>query len=850
MKKTYIKYIISSIKEDLSHLIAIFLIVFLGISFIVGLMSTSPDIEYTVDKYYKENNFVDTYIVSTIGFDEEDALKIKENIDDIDLIESHYQIDKYYYVNDTKVTGRLIYRTFEDNTIDKLTLIDGRFPSNKNECVALSSEGLVEYKIGDYITIDEEKSIIVGTVSDSFYIANSKDKTTIGTKEINLVCYFNETYFDNLNTSMIKITFKNSKDLQAFSKEYKQYISKKVADIETISSSLIENRKSKIKEKIREEVKNEVYKGIVKKLMETQLINEEIAKALADRLIENESNKKIINENTEIQYKKFLNENNPKWYVLTRNEIQGARMLKEDINKVTIIGQILPLFFYLIGMLVSLSSMTRIIAKDRAKMGTLKSIGFTKYGIYRKYLFYSLAASVFGCVLGSILGIFILPYVISNIYRTLYKLPPLVFTFQTGIILGFSSLMIFMIVGTISVISYSSLRETVSSLLIAKTPKAGRKILVEKIPFIWKHLKFKYKSMLRNIFRFKKNLLMIIVGVGGCVALLLVSFALKDSLSVVKGAQYKTIINYDFVVTVKDTNNNPFASTHYKNDLIFYDEGTVKGKEQNIDVSILSSNKINDYVGFDDNIEFNENSVIITKQIAEANNITIGDYVLIDLSSSGHIAQAKVSAITTNYVSNYVYFGEAVFNKYFPNLEKNSFIIETGLKDEDVKKYSESLIYDENITTISSTLSTKELYGQILDNLDALIAILVLLCGALIAIVVYNLTDIIISERIKEIATLRVVGYFKREALAYIYREIVFMSFFGVIVGIIFGLFLHQYVIINIGSIGLVFGKHIKILSYVYSVGFAFVCILLTTFIFYPKIKKIQMSEALKSVSD
>lgn len=850
MKKTYIKYIMSSIKEDLSHLIAIFLIVFLGISFIVGLMSTSPDIEYTVDKYYKENNFVDTYIVSTIGFDEEDTSKIKEKIDDIDLIESHYQIDEYYYVNSKKVTGRLIYRTFEDNAIDKLTLIDGRFPSNKNECVALSSEGLVEYKIGDYITVDEEKSTIVGTVSDPFYIANSKDKTTIGTKEINLVCYFNESYFDDLNTSMIKITFKNTKDLQAFSKEYEQYITKKVADIETISSSLIENRKSKIKEKIKEEVKNEVYKGIVEKLMESQLINEETAKALADRLIENESNKKIINENTEIQYKKFLNENNPKWYVLTRNEIQGARMLKEDVNKVTIIGQILPIFFYLIGMLVSLSSMTRIIAKDRAKMGTLKSIGFTKYGIYRKYLFYGLIASVLGCVLGSILGIFILPYVISNIYRTLYKLPPLVFTFQTGIILGFSALMIFMIIGAISAISYSSLRETVSSLLIAKTPKAGRKILVEKIPFIRKHLKFKYKSMLRNIFRFKKNLLMIIVGVGGCVALLLVSFALKDSLSVVKGAQYKIIINYDFVVTVKDTNNNPFASTHYKNDLIFYDEGTVKGKEQNIDVSVLSSNKINDYVGFDDNIEFNENSVIITKQIAEANNITIGDYVLIDLSSSGHIAQAKVSAITTNYVSNYVYFGETVFNKYFPNLEKNSFIVETGLKDEDVKKYSETLIYDENITAISSTLSTKELYGQILDNLDALIAILVLLCGALIAIVVYNLTDIIISERIKEIATLRVVGYFKREALAYIYREIVFMSFFGVIVGIIFGLFLHQYVIINIGSIGLVFGKHIKILSYVYSVGFAFVCILLTTFIFYPKIKKIQMAEALKSVSD
>lgn len=850
MKKTYIKYIMSSIKEDLSHLIAIFLIVFLGISFIVGLMSTSPDIEYTVDKYYKENNFVDTYIFSTIGFDDEDTSKIKENIDGINLIESHYQIDEYYYVNDEKVTGRLIYRTFEDNTIDKLTLLDGRFPSNKNECVALSSEDLAEYKIGDYITVDGEKSTIVGTVSDPFYIANSKDKTTIGTKEINMVCYFNETYFDDLNTSMIKITFKKSEDLQAFSKEYEQYINKKVTDIETLSTSLIENRKAKIKETIKEEVRNEVYKDIVEKLMESQLINEETAKSLADRLIENESNKKIINDNTEIQYKKFLKENNPKWYVLTRNEIQGARMLKEDVNKVTIIGQIIPLFFYLIGMLVSLSSMTRIITKDRAKMGTLKSIGFTKYGIYRKYLFYGVASSVLGCLLGSILGIFILPYVISNIYCTLYKLPPLIFTFQSGIILGFSALMIFMIIGAISAISYSSLKESVSSLLIAKTPKAGRKILVEKIPFIWKHLKFKYKSMLRNVFRFKKNLLMIIVGVGGCVALLLVSFALKDSLSVVKGAQYKTIINYDFVVTVKDTNNNPFSSTHYKNDLIFYDEGTVKGKEQNIDVSILSSNKINEYVGFDENIEFNENSVVITEQIAETNNVTIGDYFLVDLSTSGYVAQAKVSAITTNYVSNYVYFGEAVFNKYFPSLEKNSFIVETGLMDEDVKKYSERLIYDENITAISSTLSTKELYGQILDNLDALIAILVLLCGALIAIVVYNLTDIIISGRIKEIATLRVVGYFKGEALAYIYREIVFMSFFGVIVGIIFGLLLHQYVIINIGSIGLVFGKHINILSYVYSIGFAFVCILLTTFIFYPKIKKIQMAEALKSVSD
>ncbi|MDY4937239.1 MAG: FtsX-like permease family protein, partial [Candidatus Onthovivens sp.] len=353
-------------------------------------------------------------------------------------------------------------------------------------------------------------------------------------------------------------------------------------------------------------------------------------------------------------------------------------------------------------------------------------------------------------------------------------------------------------------------------------------------------------SMLRNVFRFKKNLIMMLIGIGGCTGILLTSFGLKDSLSVIQTTQYNEIIKYDLIVSVNDINDNPINESS-ESEPIYYLTGEVLSQNENIDVSILSSNNLTNYVNLFDN-DFNENSIIVTNQIADQLNLKVGENIVVDCPSQNIFVQLRVSGITTNYINNYIYLGEKAFKNYFGDLTKNAFLVKNDMTSDELTSYTRELLLNNNVTSVSSTSDIAYTYENILNNLNSIVAILVLLSGALIAVVIYNLTDIIITERIKEIATLRVTGYTRRESLLYIFREIIFMTILGICLGLVIGVFLHRYVMINITSIGLCFGESIAPLSYLYTIILALGFMIITTTCFYPKIKKIQMVEALKSV--
>ncbi|MCI7602057.1 MAG: FtsX-like permease family protein, partial [Mollicutes bacterium] len=433
-----------------------------------------------------------------------------------------------------------------------------------------------------------------------------------------------------------------------------------------------------------------------------------------------------------------------------------------------------------------------------------------------------------------------------QIYRSLYDIPIMVFVFDYSNVLLYSSIMIILILLCIMLVAFSALKEHVSTLFSGKAPTAGKKILIERITFLWKHLSFKQKSMLRNVFRFKKNLIMMLIGIGGCTGILLTSFGLKDSLSVIQTTQYNEIIKYDLIVSVNDINDNPINESS-ESEPIYYLTGEVLSQNENIDVSILSSNNLTNYVNLFDN-DFNENSIIVTNQIADQLNLKVGENIVVDCPSQNIFVQLRVSGITTNYINNYIYLGEKAFKNYFGDLTKNAFLVKNDMTSDELTSYTRELLLNNNVTSVSSTSDIAYTYENILNNLNSIVAILVLLSGALIAVVIYNLTDIIITERIKEIATLRVTGYTRRESLLYIFREIIFMTILGICLGLVIGVFLHRYVMINITSIGLCFGESIAPLSYLYTIILALGFMIITTTCFYPKIKKIQMAEALKSV--
>lgn len=858
MKKTFLRYVFSSIKHDISRLISIFVIVVLGLGFLVGLKSTSPDLRASMNAYYNDTNFMDIYIQSTIGFSSSDVDDLRNELTGVSQIEGYYQMDEFTEIGGKKCETRLTYRSFNDNSIDKLTLREGEFPDEPNEVAILyNSSAEVSKEIGTQVVLtnddgSEETFTITGLVEDPFYVSKNGDVTTIGSGVLDAVLYFDSSLYEEKDTTIIKIRYSGARNFNSFSDEYKDYIDRKVDEIQEISAPFIEKRQEEIKalmtdaarEQIRQNFEEQINNADISEDLKNNLLS------LLDQFIETPEFDQLVANQIEEAYQEQFGNVNSTWYVLTREENQGAYMFEQDSGKVDAISNVFPVFFFGIALLVSITSVTRIINKDRSQMGTLKSLGYSKGMIYTKYLIYGILSTVAGSIVAIIFGLFVLPTIICAIYGTLYNLGPMVYVGDPLTIALYTLLMIALIIGTITIISFNALRDNVSSLLIGKAPLPGKKIWLERMPFIWKRLKFNTKSMLRNVFRFKKNLIMMLIGIGGCTGLLLTSFGLKDSLSVINEGQFVDIIKYDFVAKLTPEGmegENPFdvgMSTQ-----AYYYDGTVYGSSENIDIALVATNNLLDYVGLTDSTAFDSNSLIITKQIADEFGIKEGNNVVIGLDDLGsNLVQIRVTGITENYINNYVYCGEEIMKNYFPTLTRNSYIVNTDMSDEDLSNYIDTMIDNANITSIISSSNTKLVYENVLNNLDTLVAIIVLLSGALIAVVIYNLTDIMVSERVKEIATLRVNGYYRYESLLYIFREIFFMSVLGVAIGIGVGVFLHQYIMDGISSIGLTFGMTINRTSYVYTLLLAAGFVILVCVLFFPKINRIKMAEALKSV--
>lgn len=858
MKKTFLRYVFSSIKHDISRLISIFVIVVLGLGFLVGLKSTSPDLRASMNAYYNDTNFMDIYIQSTIGFSSSDVDDLRNELTGVSQIEGYYQMDEFTEIGGKKCETRLTYRSFNDNSIDKLTLREGEFPDEPNEVAILyNSSAEVSKEIGTQVVLtnddgSEETFTITGLVEDPFYVSKNGDVTTIGSGVLDAVLYFDSSLYEEKDTTIIKIRYSGARNFNSFSDEYKDYIDRKVDEIQEISAPFIEKRQEEIKalmtdaarEQIRQNFEEQINNADISEDLKNNLLN------LLDQFIETPEFDQLVANQIEEAYQEQFGNVNSTWYVLTREENQGAYMFEQDSGKVDAISNVFPVFFFGIALLVSITSVTRIINKDRSQMGTLKSLGYSKGMIYTKYLIYGILSTVAGSIVAIIFGLFVLPTIICAIYGTLYNLGPMVYVGDPLTIALYTLLMIALIIGTITIISFNALRDNVSSLLIGKAPLPGKKIWLERMPFIWKRFKFNTKSMLRNVFRFKKNLIMMLIGIGGCTGLLLTSFGLKDSLSVINEGQFVDIIKYDFVAKLTPEGmegENPFdvgMSTQ-----AYYYDGTVYGSSENIDIALVATNNLPDYVGLTDSTAFDSNSFIITKQIADEFGIKEGNNVVIGLDDLGsNLVQIRVTGITENYINNYVYCGEEIMKNYFPTLTRNSYIVNTDMSDEDLSNYIDTMIDNANITSIISSSNTKLVYENVLNNLDTLVAIIVLLSGALIAVVIYNLTDIMVSERVKEIATLRVNGYYRYESLLYIFREIFFMSVLGVAIGIGVGVFLHQYIMDGISSIGLTFGMTINRTSYVYTLLLAAGFVILVCVLFFPKINRIKMAEALKSV--
>ncbi|WP_242824224.1 ABC transporter permease [[Clostridium] dakarense] len=517
--------------------------------------------------------------------------------------------------------------------------------------------------------------------------------------------------------------------------------------------------------------------------------------------------------------------------------------------------------------LVCLTTMTRMVDEQRINIGTLKGLGYTTGQIAKKYILYALIASLLGSILGLMIGYTVFPIIVFNSYGIMYTLPPVDLVFDVKLAVGVTLTAV--LITTVAAYSacFKELRETPSVLMRPRAPKNGKRIMLEKIPFIWNKIGFIGKVTIRNIFRYKKRFLMTVLGISGCSALILTGLGIQDSIQMIVDGQYGSIFKYDMSVILDNNIKNSELTDIEKyikeenaiSDYQFVNNQNGKislGKEEkSINIVIpKNTDEFKNFVGLKDRksqkpIELDNKGIVLSEKVARDLNIKAGDSIKL-LNSKDKKAEVKVSGITENYISHYAYMSKEYYKEVFKrDIDYNRVLGILNNKSKSVEdSISKRLIGEPGVNGVSFNTGLKENFEDTIKNLNYVVLIMTVSAGALAFVVLYNLTNVNISERIREIATIKVLGFYDNEVSAYIYRENIILTVIGTIVGLGIGKLLHQFIMVTVEIESMMFGRIIESSSYIIAGLLTIMLGLIVNLAMYYKLKNVEMVESLKSV--
>ena len=561
---------------------------------------------------------------------------------------------------------------------------------------------------------------------------------------------------------------------------------------------------------------------------------------------------------------------NPKWYVQTREdaltEYQGYG---DNADRMRSIGKVFPVLFFLVAALISLTTMTRMVEEQRVQIGTMKALGYGKAAIAGKYIGYALIATLGGSIFGVLAGEKILPFIIIYAYMILYKhLPAILVPYHMSYALQASGIAVACTLIATIASCYKELAAKPAELMRPAAPKQGKRILLERIGIIWKHLNFTWKSTVRNLIRYKKRFFMTIFGIGGCMALMVVGFGLKDCIYEIVSLQYEKVQFYDAATYMSDdiSEENRQQLHDYLDQNADIKE-TIEARMQKTDVKSASgkktlylmvpsdNEKIEDFLSFhsrtnkDEVYSLKKDEVILTEKMASLLNVKVGDELTIEDEDRGD-QTVTVGAICENYMSHYLYLSPEKYEElYGVPAEYNTIIysVKDG-KDDQIEKIGTKLLSMDGVLNVSYTSSIEGRLDDMLRSLNLVIVVLIVSAGMLAFVVLYNLNNINITERQRELATLKVLGFYDGEVASYVYRENILLTIIGSVVGMVLGNLLHRYIILTVEVEEAMFGRQIHWQSYLYSFLFTVAFSLFVNWVMFYKLKKIDMVESLKSV--
>lgn len=833
MKKTSLR----EIRHSLGRYLAIFFIVALGVIMFAGLRVCREDMVATADKYFKQTSFYDYRALSTLGFDMGDAEQL---VGENGVLYAQGGISQA--VIELLADGReCVVATYSllDN-INRPELIEGRMPENDRECVVDSKHYGSEYIGREFVVSDSNTDdvkdaftyntyTIVGIVQSPLYLNFERGTAPVGNGSVTSFAYFMRgaytAEYDN------EIYVRMDSGYEAYSDEYNSYIDEHTDALKDAVQSIADKRY--------ERLYSEAYDKI-----------KDAGNNAGSELLSSEGGLNGLKE--------------PVVYVLGRDSNVGYASFDNDSNIVNQVAAVFPIFFFAVAALVCMTTMTRMVEDERTQIGVLKALGYSDGAVMAKYMFYSGSAAVGGAVFGYVVGNLLFPKVIWIGYNMLYDFAGLTYVWdiKIGVISIVAAVLCSM--GATYFSCAAQFHSSPATLIRPKAPKSGKRILLERAGFIWRRLGFLRKVSIRNVFRYKKRFIMMIMGIGGCSALVVTALGLRDSFSDIVSAQFREIAVYDMSVTLGnpadaaerealgETFDEYFDSYAFLNSSTMDIESAGAKKSANVIIA-ENADELSEQYHFlslkgGDRLQYpSEGEIVLTKRLAKNLGVKKGDTLTLT-DDNLNTMTVTVSAVCKNYVFNYAFIAKETYIEAEGG-EPEYRTVYASIKDGlDAHQTVAGLLLMDEVSSAYANADTEEQFNSMISSINYVVIMVIVLAAALAFVVLYNLTNINITERIREIATIKVLGFYSWETASYVFRENFILTGIGAVLGLGLGKLLHVFIMNCINVEAVSFDSRITWVSYVLSVVLTFIFAVIVNLFMLLKLNKINMAESLKSV--
>jgi len=863
-----------TVQHTFGQFAAIAAIVALGCGFFAGIQATTPNMNEMADQHYRDTNLMDLQILSTIGLDEQEIEAVAA-LPDVKETYAGYHLECYLPQASHSYTMAVyslpMQQAAQGAGLNQPSLTEGTYPANANECLLDANFARKhDYHVGDTVTLQAAEGMelsdwmqqdtftVSGLANWSMYISFERGTAQIGTGSLDGYILVDDAAFCMEQYTNLYLTLNSTEHLAAQSEDYTEAVNTAASALERESGVILKERveretadaKAQLQE-AREnlETQQAEYAKNFAQLADaygTEIAGQQLAEA--EQQLE-DAETQIAEQQTALD--DFTK--NAKWYIQTREDNIAYSGFWENTERVQKIVAVFPVFFILIAALVCLTTMTRMVKEQRVEMGTKKALGYGTLPIMAKFLLYAASATLIGGLTGLVIGFQVFPRIICSAYATMYYLQdiPCPFRWKSALCCMGVSLLCTCLSSAIA--CRNALQEQPAQLMRPKPPKSGKRILLERIPFLWNRIGFMTKLTLRNVFRYKSRFWMTAIGIGGCTALIVAGFGMRSAITSIADLQYDEIMCYDLMAVynenVESTRTEALSTLEENPHTMLLQHSDQAG---DCDVTLMVTGEpeqLQDFITLRKRTDhtpytLTDDGVIITEKLANLLHLSVGDTLqLKDAKKS-----VGITGITENYAYHYVYMTQNLYQMiYETERMPNTMLIKLEQPDTS-DAHATFLMQQDGMLIVQSLQNSGNVFSDLIQSMNLIVMVLIVCAGVLAVVVLYNLSNINITERMRELATVKVLGFYDSESAAYIYRENLFSMLVGMVIGLIGGIFLTKFVVAVAEVNVVMFSREIPAHAYVLAAVLTVVFTLFVNMILSPKINRIDMASALKAV--